>query len=149
MTSPSAPTARRRVRRGPLIAGIALLVVFLAIWFFAPALVAGPSTTIRWQVGVGFGQPIDPTSSVVPVYMDQWPVESCVSGGDWLAPPVVTETPWSVTITMHTSSSFDRNRCVGWYDFWGTPIEVHLTAPLGGRALFDGSTIPPEARPYR
>ena len=146
MTSPPAREPRRRVRRGPLIVGVILLVGCLAVWMVAPALLAGPSSTIRWQLTPGSGEPIDPTTSVIDVYMDQWPVESCPGSADWLAPPLVVETPVSVTITMHTSWSFAGSGCNGWYDFWGTPIEVHLSSPLGGRMLFDGSTIPPSPR---
>ena len=146
MTSAPASEPRRRVRRGPLIVGVTLLVGCLAIWMVAPALLAGPTTTIRWQTASGFGPALDQSSSVVSVYMDQWPAESCPGSANWLAPPLVVETPVSVTITMHTSSAFQGSACNGWYDFWGTPIEVHLGSPLGGRMLFDGSTIPPSPR---
>ena len=144
MTNPPAPEPRRSVRRGLLIAGVALLATCLAAWAFAPTLLALPSTTVRWQLASGFGPALDRDSSVVAVYLDQWPAESCLRGGGWLATPIVIETPWSVTITMHTASSFAG--CGGWYDFWGEPVDVPLAAPLGGRMLFDGSTIPPAPR---
>jgi hypothetical protein len=147
MTSLPAREPRRRVRRGALIAGVTLLVACLVIWLFAPALLVVPSKTVRWQL-LWLDEATARTSTVIPVYMDEWPAEFCAQDGYWLAAPLVTETPWSVTITMHTRSSFDASACSGWYDFWGTPIEVHLSEPLDGRALFDGSTIPPGARPY-
>jgi hypothetical protein len=55
-----------------------------------------------------------------------------------------------VTITLHESDSFDAAKCAasGFYDYWGIPVEVNLSEPLGGRALFDGSRSPPAARPY-
>jgi hypothetical protein len=148
MTSPPAREPRRRVRRGALIVGVTLLVACLAVWLFAPALLVAPSRPVRWQLASGFGEALDRTSTVIPVYMDEWPAEFCPRAGDWLATPLVTETPWSVVITMHTSTSFDTSACSGWYDFWGTPIEVQLIAPLAGRALFDGSTVPPAPRGY-
>jgi hypothetical protein len=143
MTSPLARKPRRRLGHGLIAVGVTLLLVCLAAWTFAPALFAGPTATIRWQLAP-LGAGIDRTASVVPVYLDQWPDEACSRGRDWLAAPLVTETPWSVTITMRTASAFAG--CDGWYDFWGTPIEIPLMAPLGGRAIFDGSTIPASPR---
>jgi hypothetical protein len=128
-----------------LIAGVLLLVLCLAVWLLAPTVLALGSRTVRWQLASGFGEAPDTTASVVAVYLNEWPAESC-SDGNWLGTPLVIETPLSVTITMRARSSFDAGACVGWYDFWGTPVEVQLSAPLGGRVLFDGSTIPPSPR---
>ena len=46
--------------------------------------------------------------------------------------------------------SFDKDSScrTGFYDYWGLPVAVQLSEPLGGRALFDGATFPPAARPY-
>jgi hypothetical protein len=142
MTSQPAPEPRLRRGRRLVVAGLGLLLACVVVWTFAPALLAGPSPTIRWQLAP-FGN-VDRTSSVVKVYMDQWPAESCSQGRDWLAAPLVTETPLSVTITMRAASSFAG--CGGWYDFWGTPVEVRLMAPVGPRVILDGSTIPASPR---
>lgn len=45
---------------------------------------------------------------------------------------------------MHTSDSFDRMKCADRWYLTGMPVEVHLSEPLGGRALFDGSQFLPE-----
>jgi hypothetical protein len=39
--------------------------------------------------------------------------------------------------------------CGAFYDFWGEALEVRLSEPLGARPLFDGSTFPSSAKPYR
>jgi hypothetical protein len=53
-------------------------------------------------------------------------------------------------ITLHESDSYMAARCYpfSFYDYWGLPVEVHLSEPLGGRALFDGSKCSPATRPY-
>jgi hypothetical protein len=85
---------------------------------------------------------------------------SCAPHDDsWLAPPAISYTPWSVTITMHTTDAFaatttcgggnDNTGMFGIMRDVGIPVAVQLREPLGGRALFDGSSSPSAARPYR
>jgi hypothetical protein len=142
-----------------------VLVAALAVWTFAPSVLVR-TLTAPWQLadrpGVAYVG-IDPDSpevrrefdeaaaratTVIRIQMNMWPSD-CSSGDDWLAEPFITSTPWSVTITMHAKPEFDFSTCWGWYDFYGLPIEVQLSEPLGGRPLFDGSGIPASARPYR
>lgn len=76
----------------------------------------------------------------------------------WLAPPTVAYTPSAVTITLRLSDAFDEidgcsgtvsgRRPVGYILDIYAAVRVQLREPLGGRALFDGSTFPPAARPY-
>ena len=86
-----------------------------------------------------------------------WP--ACVELQDysWLT-PAIASTPWSVTITLHTSDAYANNpKCPGAgrgvlpVGVYLSPLyfPVHLNEPLGGRALFDGSQFPAAARPYR
>jgi hypothetical protein len=114
-------------------------------------------------VGVSY-TPIDPNGSalhkvfdeaaarattVIRINMNQWPEEGCMPpDGEWLAAPAITYTPWAVTITMRARPVFDAGACRGWYDYWGQALDIQLSEPLNGRALFDGSGIPTAARPY-
>lgn len=88
-------------------------------------------------------------ATVVLVRAAWWPACSAWDQNDdsWLTPEI-SYLPWSVTITLRESDSFASVKCGGFYDFWGQPVEVHMSEPLGGRALFDGSKFPPDARPY-
>ena len=75
---------------------------------------------------------------------------------------MIAYTPWSVTITMHMTDATSESvkRCVALQprnpsglplvgDYLsGVYFPVHLSEPLGGRALFDGIAFPPQARPY-
>jgi hypothetical protein len=63
----------------------------------------------------------------------------------WLD-PVVIETPWTVTIALHTSDACESLPALrGWYDTGGW-VTVRLRTPLSGRTLFDGSGFPPQPR---
>src|SRR5664280_2742747 len=60
----------------------------------------------------------------------------------------ITYTPSSVIITMHKTDAYAHAHCAGFYTTnWSG--NVQLSEPLGGRALFDGSTSPPDPRPLR
>jgi hypothetical protein len=94
--------------------------------------------------------------TVVPISVD-W--LSCAPQDDsWLAPPAISYTPWSVTITMHTTAAFAATTtCGGGNDVRGyvgimldvgIPVAVQLSQSLGGRPLFDGSGPTAAARPY-
>jgi hypothetical protein len=140
---------------------VALTVGVLAAMLFAPPTSSFPrSRLIAWRLADGFlGTPkFDAaraqTMTTVPISVD-WLV--CAPQDDsWLGPPEVSYTPWSVTITMHTTDAFAaRSTCggngrppMGWVLDVGIPVAVQLRAPLAGRALFDGSGPTPRARPY-
>jgi hypothetical protein len=156
-------TAPRIRRPRVFLAGIVLLA---AVVVFGAWSVLGPKgTPIGWQLANlhSVGGPrgwdnLDEAKAATVVYLttDWWP--SChpydnetgpFADSSWLTPDV-TYTPFSVTITMRIKDSFYRDpSCrMGFYDFWGLPVAVQLSEPLGGRALFDGSTFPPATRPY-
>lgn len=148
---------RTKLRRfapvGLVVVGTAMLVA-VAAWLLFPSLSIPTSRLIGWQLqgfgGAGFDPTTAQTTTVIPIYVAQWPAEGPAQDGSWLATPAVTYTPWAVIITMQSSASYDCGpaKICGWYDTGGW-VEVHLTEPLGGRALFDGSKFPPESRPYR
>jgi hypothetical protein len=156
-------TATRIHRPRVFLAGIVLLtaVVVFGAWSFL-----GPKDTpIGWQLANlhSVGGPrgwdnMDEAKAATVVYLTTawWP--SChpyddstgpFANSSWLTPDI-TYTPWSVTITMRIKDSYDQNpECGrGFYDYWGLPVAVQLREPLGGRALFDGSTFPPSGHPY-
>jgi hypothetical protein len=159
--------SRRRRVAAVAVVTVAILVatLALAVSVFAPSLGVPPSHVVGWQLGGqvpgvsvwtgsywrggrGFDQKTAQTTTVVPLSMDRWPADCAEAAADWLATPQIAYTPWSVTITMRTRDTFDFAKCRGWYDFWGQPVAVHLSEPLGGRVLLDGSKLPAEARAY-
>jgi hypothetical protein len=135
-----------------------LLVVALAVRLMAPADVIRPSRLLNWKLNPGlYGRP-DPaaarSATVVTIEVEH-PGCTSMDFRDWVADPIITYTPWSVTITMHMT---DATNCssqqtphegglplVGGY-LTGVFYPVHLSEPLGGRMLFDGSSFPPAAR---
>jgi hypothetical protein len=159
--SGTASAPRTRLRRfapvGLVVVGVVMLVA-LAAWLLAPS---HSSPTVGWSLASATGGPAfrpdtAQEATIVLVTTSWWP--GCSPWGDlgksksdssWLTPDI-TYTPWAVTITLHESESYVAARChpFSFYDYWGLPVEVHLSGPLGGRALFDGSKFPPAARPY-
>jgi hypothetical protein len=147
-----APSASRRLMsRALVIVGVVLLVGALGAWLLFPALSIPSNRLMGWQlhgfIGHGFDPTTAQTTTLVRVAVAQWPAEFAQDDSSWLARPEVTYTPWSVTITLYTSDAFTREKTQGWYDTGGW-VNVPLKEPLGSRALFDGSTFPPSARPY-
>jgi hypothetical protein len=157
------PTPRRSVRTRLLVVGIVMLVVAIGAWRLAPSHSSdrlpslGPDSAgiVGWSLAsAGGGSAFRPNAAqdatVVLVSAAWWPACSPWDQGDdsWLTPEI-SYLPWSVTITLRTSDSFAAVKCGVFYDFWGGGFEVHLSEPLGSRALFDGSSFPPVARPYR
>ena len=142
---------RRMMPIGLVIAGVVMLVALGGAMLLFPAVPAPSSRLIGWQLHGFMGRGFDPTTAqtteVVRVAVTQWPSEFDQTDSSWLATPVVTYTPWSVTITLYTSDTFAQQKRHGWYDTGGW-VDVQLTEPLGGRPLFDGSKFPPAARPY-
>jgi len=144
-----------------VVAGI--VVGTLAAWPLSPSRSLPSSRLVVWRLADGFlGTPkFDPTTAqtttLVPISVD-W--LSCAPPDDsWLAPPAISYTPWSVTITVHTTDAFAATTtCGGGNDNTGMfgimldvgiPVGVHLREPLGGRALFGGANSHSAARPYR
>jgi hypothetical protein len=153
-------SARRTLPIAALLVGAFFVGIFAAS-LLSSALSAASSRATHWDLAVGIGGPkFDPadaqTTTVVHVEV-WWP--ACVELQDysWLT-PAIASTPWSVTITLHTSDAFARNpNChsagqgalspVGTY-LSPLSFPVQLNEPLGGRALFDGSQFPAAAHPY-
>ena len=145
-----AATARGRVGRAGSVIVAVIAVMVVARLLVAPL----PSgRTLTWKPGFGS----DPArADVVRVEVER---PGCAPDGTgWLATPAVTYTPLAVFITVHMADTFnvpgctgsaghqgDRLPLVGNY-LTGTYLDVQLTAPLGGRALFDGSGLLPEPR---
>jgi hypothetical protein len=95
-------------------------------------------------------------ATVVYLRTDWWPgchpydeMTGATADSSWLTPDI-TYTPWAVIITMRIKDAYYQDPECGrsFYDYWGLPVAVQLSEPLGGRALFDGSAFPPAARPY-
>jgi hypothetical protein len=137
---------------GLALVGVVMLVA-VAAWLLLPSSSVPPSRFVGWQLGHGFGGPaFDPataqTTTVIPVEVE-WP--ACAPDGVWLATPAVTYTPVSVTIQLRmtdTAAAACADRHVDGFHLSGTYLPVQLSEPLGGRALFDGSSSPAAARPY-
>jgi len=156
-------TASRIRRPRIFIGGIVLLAlaVVLGTW----SIVRPKGKAIGWQLANlhSIGGPrgwdtMEEAKAAIVVYLrtDWWP--SChpyddntgpFADSSWLTPDI-TYTSSSVTITIRIKESYYQNpECGrGFYDYWGLPVAVPLSESLGGRALSDGSTFPPAARPY-
>ena len=154
-TSTRTPDPRQtRLRRfAPVVVAVVILGG-LAGWQAVSSRFT-PHGSIMWQLS-GYGGPgLDPatarTTTVLKVFVAQWPADELI-GDSWLAAPEVSYAASSVTIRLRPSDAYRsatqrNNNRLGFYDTGGW-VEVHLTEPLLGRALFDGSTFPPAARPY-
>jgi hypothetical protein len=147
--APSGTAGGRVGRAGSVIVAVIALAV-------ATRLLVAPlpsERTLTWKPGFG-GDPA--RTDVVRVEVER---PGCAPAGTgWLATPAVTYTPVAVFITFHMADTFyvpgctgsaghqgDRLPLVGNY-LTGTYLDVHLTAPLGGRTLFDGGGLLPEPR---
>jgi len=133
---------------GLVLVGVVMLVA-VAAWLL---LRSSPVWFVGLQLDYGYGGPAfapatAQTTTVIPVEVD-WP--TCAPDGlSWLATPVVTYTSVTIQLRMTEAAAAacaDSN-IVGTY-LSGIYLPVHLSEPLGGRALFDGSGSPPAARPY-
>ena len=106
------------------------------------------SRSAAWRLG-----DLDPvtaqTATVIPITIDEYPPEDCYApAASWLEAPEITYTPSSVTITMQKTDAYTHAHCTSFYTTnWSG--KVQLSEPLGGRALFDGSTSPADPRPLR
>jgi hypothetical protein len=137
---------QRRFRlRGVALTLAGLVLVGLAAWLLPP-LATPADRSVGWELSHGFGGPAFDTTTAqtttsIPMVVD-WPM---CKGGDWLAPPAIVYTPWSVTITMSARDIKFPKGQVGWC-LSGEHVDVRLSEPLGGRQLFDGSRFPAHPR---
>ena len=162
MIPPPAAASTRRTRLpryapDVVIVAVGVVLALVTAWMFIPYLSFPSSRLVGWQLPGGLGAPgVDSsaqTTMVIPMSVDWPPCAPMWTGTDqsddsWLGTPGITYTPWSVTITMHMKDSFIVPTDCSSHYFSGLYVPVQLSEPLGGRALFDGSTIPPGARPY-
>jgi hypothetical protein len=155
VTAEQVPESQTRLRRfGPLglvVAGVVMFVALAAALLLFPAVPVLSYRLMGWELHGFAGRGFDPTTAqttdVVRVAVAQWPTEFDQGDSSWLATPLVTYTPWSVTITLYTTDAFTQQKMHGWYDTGGW-VNVKLSEPLRGRMLFDGSKFPPAARRY-
>jgi hypothetical protein len=140
-----------RVRIGIGIVGV-IAVVVVARLLVAPL----PSErTLTWKAGFAY-DPAQTQATAVQVEVER---PGCTPDGtSWLATPVVTYTPLAVFITVRMADTFNVPGCtgtLGYHDgrlplvggyLTGTYLDVQLTEPLRGRALFDGAGLLPEPR---
>ena len=142
---------RRSVPTGLKVAGVAMVVALAGALLLFPGVPVPSSRLVAWQLhgfaGPGFDPTTAQTSYVVRVAVARWPTEFDQNNSSWLATPVVTYTPLSVTITLYTTESFSQKRMYSWFDTGGW-VDVQLTEPLGRRMLFDGSNFPLAVRLY-
>jgi hypothetical protein len=150
-SSPSpTSTQTRRVRRGALVGAslVGLLIIgALPAWLIAPSLMIPSHRMVGWQLQGFPGRMSDTaaTRTTLEVFIASWPTEFEQGDGSWLEQRVI-ETPLTVTVTLHTSDAYESLPWQrGWFDTGGS-VMVHLSAPLGGRLLFDGSGFPPQPR---
>jgi hypothetical protein len=151
-----AGTARGRVGRAASLVVGAVALVVVARLLIAPL----PSDrTLTWRAGLDF-DPAQTQTTTVQLEVER---PACAPDGTaWIGPPVVTYTPLAVFITVHMADSFSVPGCTGSLGYQdgrlplvggyltGTYVDVHLTEPLLGRALFDGAGLLPEPRfPHR
>lgn len=159
-------TGNRRTALG--LAAIAAVAV--AAWALiasnpvVPSAMPLPGYSVSWRLDGGYGGPAFDsstamTTTVVPIEVDY---PTCIPNGaaHWFD-STVSYAPASVTIQVLMTPAA-ANLCpsqkyprvlgpvpeVGGY-LSGIYYAVQLREPLGGRALFDGGTLPPAARPYR
>jgi hypothetical protein len=154
---------REAQRRLPgRVARVATATVALGAFLLVARLIAAPLPSERaltWQANQGPSGPGSIPANVVMVEVER---PACAPAGDgWIAPPVVTETPVAVVITLRLADGFSG--CLGTLgnDPWnlpggplpgvsgylmGTLLPVTLAMPLGGRLLLDGSGLLPTPR---
>jgi len=150
-TAPAPPTRSRRL----ILLGIVLAVIAaggLLVWRSFPALTYPSYQLVTWELSGPGETRLDSataqtaTALTVGVWLNGAP--SLPLDASYLEPHVIY-TPWAVIITLRDPHVVECKTppCVGGYTTT-IPYPVQLSEPLGGRALFDGSAFPPEARPY-
>ncbi len=162
----AARVAARRLATAATGVFAILLVLSLSVQVVAPGAQIRPSRLLNWQLNSlgAFGSRnagAVRTTTVLTIEVEHPYCGPPDDGGKLVADPIIASTPWSVTITMHMSDSPDYANCksqqtphegslplVGGY-LTGIFVPIHLSEPLGGRALFDGSSSPPVERSFR
>lgn len=129
-----------------------------------PAAMPLPGTSVSWRLNQEYGSPAFApstamTTTVVPIEVDY---PTCIPNGSghWFD-VTVSYAPASVTIqVLMTPAAASLCPSQPYPHVLGPLLEVgnyasgiyyavQLREPLGGRALFDGGTLPPALRPYR
>ena len=160
----AARVAARRLATAAMGVLAILLVLSLSVYVVAPGAQIRPSRTLNWQLTGDAIKSVNAasvqTATVVSIEVEH-PVCPPNDTARWLDEPIISYTPWSVTITMHMNDAVVSPKCssqqtphegslplVGGY-LMGILYDVQLREPLGGRALFDGSSSPPAERSLR
>ena len=137
-----------RVRRFALGAALALLIV--GTWLLIPSASLVSGRLVAWHVFLPPYDVANATTTVVPI---EGMRPDCVPHDDSWFEPVIAYTPVSVTIRLRVVDAIPatcpaivdgRMRIGSSYHFG-----IHLSEPLAGRPLFDGSKFPAAAQPYR
>jgi hypothetical protein len=128
----------------------------------APGPQIPPSRLLNWKMNpvLGWRNPEAAQTTTAFTIEVEHPGCAPIDAGPWLADPIISYTPWAVTITMHMNDTPAVANCgsqqtphegtlplVGGY-LMGILVPVHLSEPLGGRTLFDGSSSPPAERSF-
>jgi hypothetical protein len=157
----AARVAARRLGTAAMSVLAILLVASVSVQVVAPGPPIPPSRLLNWQVNSGTSgwrnAAAGQTTTVIGIEVEH-PGCAPIDGDTWIADPIISSTPWSVTITMRMNDNPAVAKCssqqtphegslplVGGY-LMGVLVTVHLPEPLGGRALFDGSSSPPVER---
>lgn len=147
------------------IAPVVALVAFVGVGALAGWLIVSsrspsvpPARLAEWQVnsdGTTFSQATAQTATAIPIaFFPRY----CTGVHSFAqATPEISYTPDAVVVTLHVTESIVGSTdgdntaylptCAVQYDT-AVPAVIHLSEPLRGRALFDGSKSPPAARPY-
>ena len=137
-----------RVRRFALGAALAILIV--GTWLLIPSASLVSGRLVAWHVFLPPYEVANSTTTVIPI---EGMKPDCVPQDDSWFEPAIAYTPVSVTIRLRVTDAAAAG-CPGtephslgnWSSFHS---RVHLSEPLAGRPLFDGSKFPAAAQPYR
>jgi len=137
-----------------------LLVISIALQFVGPGWQIPSSRLLNWKMNPVLGSRNPDAVQTTTAFGIEVEHPGCTptSGGSWLADPIISYTPWSVTITMYMNDNVANCGSqqtphegslplVGGY-LMGVLVPIHLSEPLGGRPLFDGSSFPPAERQF-
>lgn len=135
-----------------LALALATAVAAVSVGLYLPSSALRPGLSVPWTLGFLQVQ-LDPATvtgaTVIPIEAYK---PGCVTDAGWFD-TFVTYTPISVTIQIRMTDAAVA-KCIsnprtGEHYLLGEFVRVRLSEPLDGRALFDGSTFPAAARPYR
>ena len=119
-------------------------------WLRIPSASLVSGRMVAWQVFLPLFDAANAMTTVVPIESVR---PDCVPNDDSWFEPVIAYAPVSVTIQLRVTDAtpaacpviVDGRMRIGSSFHYA----VHLSEPLGGRPLFDGSSFPAAARPYR